>query len=272
MLRASPGHPQLCTDKFRFRPWAVSSVGSAYLPISVHDLWDVLVICRIRTALGQDVLPPAARKLQFSPRRPPGAHLGPAHRSSAKRFTTARDFFFLFFTAEVIRTICENTNKYAWMHILGLLTYAEKDANVCQKKCSTTPKRCRKGKTAASAMRNAKLKKKTNVLCETCGVHLCFTKTRNCFTAWHERWSSFRSAVFLICVKNGFMQIVYFSFRIFLDHFPSKCIFWILFVRNIFVDIVFCLYCFSQVPAKVVDFRFFISFVTSFLFWNLCYL
>lgn len=27
---------------------------------------------------------------------------------------------------------------------------------------------------------------KMDVLCEKCRVHLCLTKTRNCFTAWHE--------------------------------------------------------------------------------------
>ncbi|XP_072140441.1 piggyBac transposable element-derived protein 4-like [Dermacentor andersoni] len=82
---------------------------------------------RVRTSLGQDVLPPAVKKLQFTPTRPPGAHLGPALRSSARHFTTARDFFLLFFTAEVINTICKNTNKYAWMHILELPSYAERD-------------------------------------------------------------------------------------------------------------------------------------------------
>ncbi|XP_049517028.1 piggyBac transposable element-derived protein 4-like [Dermacentor silvarum] len=84
---------------------------------------------RVRTSLGQDVLPPAAKKLLFTPRRPPGAHLGPALRSSARHFTTARDFFLLFFTAEVISNICKNTNKYAWMHILELPSYAERDGS-----------------------------------------------------------------------------------------------------------------------------------------------
>lgn len=136
ILRASPGHPHLCTGKFRFRAWAVSSVGSAYLPISVHDLWDVLVICRIRTALGQDVLPPAARKLQFSPRRPPGAHLGPAHRSSAKRFTTVRDFFF-FFPVFHSRGHQDHLRKYQQICLDAYLG----PSDVCRKRCRRMSKK-----------------------------------------------------------------------------------------------------------------------------------
>ncbi|KAG0421654.1 hypothetical protein HPB47_002482, partial [Ixodes persulcatus] len=54
------------------------------------------------SSLDKDVLPSTGKKLQYTPRRPPGAHLSAARRSS------------------VIRTICDNTNKYAWMHILEL--------------------------------------------------------------------------------------------------------------------------------------------------------
>lgn len=32
-----------------------------------------------------------------------------------------------------------------------------------------------------------KVEQKTNVSCEKGGVRLCLTKSRNCFTAWHER-------------------------------------------------------------------------------------
>ncbi|KAH8036522.1 hypothetical protein HPB51_001341 [Rhipicephalus microplus] len=50
-------------------------------------------------------------------------------RSRAHRLTRALDFFRLFFTAEVIRAICLNTNKYAWAHILEKPTYSEKDGS-----------------------------------------------------------------------------------------------------------------------------------------------
>lgn len=201
------------------------------------------------------------------------ARISARHTGAAQNVSRRRAIFFSCFSqqrssgpsAKIPTNMLGCISWAFWRMPKKMPTYAKKSAAPPQKDAE-------KEKLPQVLWETQSRKKKTNVLCETCGVHLCFTKTRNCFTAWHERWSSFRSAVFLICVKNGFMQIVYFSFRIFLDHFPSKCIFWILFVRNIFVDIVFCLYCFSQVPAKVVDFRFFISFVTTSLFWNLCYL
>jgi len=48
----------------------------------------------------------------FTPRRPPGLHLNmPALRGAMAR---AVGFFRLFFTAELVRTICTHTNSYGW--------------------------------------------------------------------------------------------------------------------------------------------------------------
>ncbi|KAH8019612.1 hypothetical protein HPB51_020311 [Rhipicephalus microplus] len=38
-------------------------------------------------------------------------------------------FFLLFFTTEVLQTLCDNTNKYAWMRILDRQTYARRDSS-----------------------------------------------------------------------------------------------------------------------------------------------
>ncbi|KAH7935993.1 hypothetical protein HPB52_016332 [Rhipicephalus sanguineus] len=51
---------------------------------------------------------------------------GPQTSTSACR---ALDFFLLFFTTEVTKTVCENTNKYAWMNILGKQTYSRRDGS-----------------------------------------------------------------------------------------------------------------------------------------------
>lgn len=69
------------------------------------------------------------KRVQFFPKRNPGVKVGGAVRSSARRFVRAIDVFQLFFTAELINMICENTNKYAWAHILERQTYAEKDGS-----------------------------------------------------------------------------------------------------------------------------------------------
>ncbi|KAH8031452.1 hypothetical protein HPB51_017224 [Rhipicephalus microplus] len=82
----------------------------------------------VSTSYGSDVLPPAQRRVDFRPQRDPGIDLGMALRSRAHRLTRALDFFRLF-TAEVIRAICLNTNKYAWTHILEKPTYSEKDGS-----------------------------------------------------------------------------------------------------------------------------------------------
>ncbi|KAH8009844.1 hypothetical protein HPB51_020192 [Rhipicephalus microplus] len=81
----------------------------------------------VSTSYGGDVLPSAQRRVDFRPQRDPGIDLSMALRSRAHRLTRALNFFRLFFTAEVIRAICLNTNKYAWTHILEKSTYSEKD-------------------------------------------------------------------------------------------------------------------------------------------------
>lgn len=84
---------------------------------------------RVSTTYGKDTFPNASRRIQFSPKRQPGVHVGAALRSDSRRFSRALDFFLLFFTSEVVRTLCENTNKYAWMHILDRQTYARRDGS-----------------------------------------------------------------------------------------------------------------------------------------------
>ncbi|KAL9978044.1 hypothetical protein ACROYT_G015521 [Oculina patagonica] len=61
----------------------------------------------------------------FTPRRQPGLHLNvPLLRGA---MTRAVDFFRLFFTAELVRTICTHTNSYAWGVIGDKPYYGDKD-------------------------------------------------------------------------------------------------------------------------------------------------
>ncbi|KAH8010033.1 hypothetical protein HPB51_024383 [Rhipicephalus microplus] len=83
--------------------------------------------CRVSTTYGRDTLPNSSRRVKFLPTREPGAYVGAVMRSD--RFCRALDFFLLFFTTEVIKTVCENTNKYAWMHILEKQTYSRRDGS-----------------------------------------------------------------------------------------------------------------------------------------------
>ncbi|KAH9372088.1 hypothetical protein HPB48_017429 [Haemaphysalis longicornis] len=75
----------------------------------------------------------AQKRIEFSPRREPGVYLGDdvamALRSGTKKFLTAMDFFPLFFSAEVVGTICDNSNKYAWTRILEKPTHARPDGS-----------------------------------------------------------------------------------------------------------------------------------------------
>lgn len=89
----------------------------------------IISIRRVSTSYGRDSMPPAAQRVQFCPRRKPGVDLGMARRSSASRFLRALDFFLLFFTTELVTAMCENTNKYAWAHILEKPTYSERDGS-----------------------------------------------------------------------------------------------------------------------------------------------
>lgn len=89
----------------------------------------IISIRRVSTSYGRDSMPPAAQRVQFCPRRKPGVDLGMARRSSASRFLRALDFFLLFFSTELVTAMCENTNKYAWAHILEKPTYSERDGS-----------------------------------------------------------------------------------------------------------------------------------------------
>ncbi|XP_049527555.1 piggyBac transposable element-derived protein 2-like [Dermacentor silvarum] len=88
---------------------------------------------RVSTTYGNDVLPPAQKRIIFAPRRAPGVHItdcvGVALRSGPKKFLTALDFFALFFTTQVITTVCENSNKYGWTKILEKPTHARSDGS-----------------------------------------------------------------------------------------------------------------------------------------------
>lgn len=95
----------------------------------IFDDYGILSLLRVSTTYGKDVLPNAARRIKFSPTRQPGAHVAAALRSDVRRFSRALDFFLLFFTTEVLQTLCDNTNKYAWMHVLDRQTYARRDGS-----------------------------------------------------------------------------------------------------------------------------------------------
>ena len=64
---------------------------------------------------------------QFIPSRNSGFHHDiPLIRG---RLNKAVDFFYLFFTEEMIHTRCKHTNAYAWSRITEKQTYAEKDGS-----------------------------------------------------------------------------------------------------------------------------------------------
>lgn len=83
----------------------------------------------VSTMHGRGILPNALRRIKFSPSRQPGVHVGAALRSDACRFSRVLDFCFCFFASEVIRTLCENTNKYAGMHTLDRPTYSRREGS-----------------------------------------------------------------------------------------------------------------------------------------------
>ena len=65
----------------------------------------------------------------FTPTRPPGVHFGqPVLRNL---FTTAADFFLLFFTEEMIQSLVDHTNSYAYIQIAGgtHTTYTKSDGS-----------------------------------------------------------------------------------------------------------------------------------------------
>lgn len=65
----------------------------------------------------------------FTPLRPPGIHFGQPLLRNA--MTRAVDFFFLFFTADMINNICSHTNSYANEHIMegSFRSYAQADGS-----------------------------------------------------------------------------------------------------------------------------------------------
>lgn len=85
-------------------------------------------VFRVSAAYGQDILPNTSHRIKFSPSKQPGAHVGAALRSDVRRFSRTQ-IFFLFFTTKVIKNLCVNRNKYAWMHILERQTYSRRDGS-----------------------------------------------------------------------------------------------------------------------------------------------
>lgn len=61
--------------------------------------------------------------MPFTPARDPDPQLGRLTRAGVENFTRAVDFFWLFFTAQVVDDICRNTNIYGWLHVLDKQTY-----------------------------------------------------------------------------------------------------------------------------------------------------
>ncbi|XP_037499668.1 piggyBac transposable element-derived protein 2 [Rhipicephalus sanguineus] len=88
-------------------------------------------IRRVSTTFGQDHLTPAAQRVEFSPRRRSGVDLDLTLWSATQRYLHVRavDIFMLFFTTEVIREICNYTNKYAGTHIFEKPSYSERDGS-----------------------------------------------------------------------------------------------------------------------------------------------
>lgn len=79
------------------------------------------------TTYGGDILPNAACRVKFLPKRTPGVHLDVTRRRETRSFIRAVDMFMMFFTAELVSTVCQYTNKYAWMKIFEKPSYAEAD-------------------------------------------------------------------------------------------------------------------------------------------------
>ena len=70
-----------------------------------------------------DADPPKPGK--FTPRRQPGLHLNNMTRHASNSIRRP-DFFLMFFSAEVIRNICDFTNSYAWVKVLETTSYGDR--------------------------------------------------------------------------------------------------------------------------------------------------
>lgn len=94
---------------------------------------------------------------------------------------------------------------------------------------------------------------KTNVPSENCGVHLCLTKSRNCFTAWHKRWKSSGFTAFFYLCEDGFVQRI---INLFL-HYS-----WVIYVQTVYSE-------FSLLYTVFVICMFFtVVFIKSQLKWS----
>ena len=63
----------------------------------------------------------------FKPSRPPGVQLGARSREEVRRYTTALDFFKLFFTFEMVSQLCDFTNARAHDEIKASSDYSTAD-------------------------------------------------------------------------------------------------------------------------------------------------
>ena len=81
--------------------------------VALHETYDV-----------RDVGNPP---LPFNPTRPIGVHFG--QRLLRNAMTTAVEFFYLFFTVELVNNIVTHTNSYAYEHIVTHQSYAKSDGS-----------------------------------------------------------------------------------------------------------------------------------------------
>lgn len=119
MFRLGPGHPQLLTGEFRLRPWGFSCIVRAYLPTFVHDVRVILTTVRVRVSLyiaRPGCAATGCKETSLTPRRPPGAHLSQSLQSSARHFTTARNFF-----CYSSRQKWSVTSAKIWTNMLGCI-------------------------------------------------------------------------------------------------------------------------------------------------------
>lgn len=102
---------QLPTDKLKKQR---STKGKAIAPIQETD-------SEVFTYEDKDTLNTLPN---FTPSRPPGPQI---HQVLRNQMSNAEDFFLLFFSNEMIETICENINKYAWLNIHKKPYYGDKN-------------------------------------------------------------------------------------------------------------------------------------------------
>ncbi|KAL3198172.1 hypothetical protein MRX96_014513 [Rhipicephalus microplus] len=85
-------------------------------------------VSKVSTTYGGYILPNAPCRAKFLRKRTPGVHLDVTRLSETRSFKRALDMFMMFFTAELVSTVCQYT-KYAWLKIFEKPSYAEADGS-----------------------------------------------------------------------------------------------------------------------------------------------